>query len=141
MDATTHAYLAGIVDGEGYVGIRRTYGKRTGHFQGFVRVRMTDRAALDMLHATYGGSINPYSVEGNRKPGWLWQVRSRAASVALDSMRPYLRVKNEQADLVIRLQDTMAPQRLDPATIEERESIYGYISSLNRRGAPLPEGP
>lgn len=86
------AYLAGIIDGEGYVGV---HSHGAGKNQRFVmQVNMTDKDIVELLHATLGGHMRykkPYR-EGY-KPQWLWRVTAKQARCVYTQLEPYLRLK------------------------------------------------
>lgn len=97
------AYIAGIIDGEGC--ISRTNSRR-GEGPTFwrVTVSMTYKPVIDWL-GSFGGKVYPNSVgrPANLKPQYAWIVgRHSCVLVLLAAVRPYLTVKAELADRVIK---------------------------------------
>lgn len=108
LSNTDLAYTAGIVDGDGYIGISKTKGK-TYHlgYQMSLRVSVanTDELLIRWLHQYYGGHIRRKKVYPNHpRPVWAWTVASQVALVFLENILPYLRVKKTQAKVAIRFQ-------------------------------------
>lgn len=103
MDPIVLAYLAGVLDSDGSIGVRRsTYWQRHGGtapmFSERITVRQVERTALDLFAATFGGSValRPAHSSGGR-PLYDWQITDRKAAAALDVLLPYLRIKHAQA--------------------------------------------
>ena len=100
---TDFAYLAGIMDGEGYF----AGGRNTNSF-GF-RVSMSDYEAPRWLQETFGGLL--YERQTTHKPHLIWYI-SRQADLRflIAGVRPYLRVKGPRADAMLALLDHLAAQ-------------------------------
>lgn len=114
MKDTDLAYIAGIVDGEGYVGIKRTKGSR---YSERIQVRMVDEPAIRFLAETLGGwyyAEKPHC--NNGRPLFCYQSSDRAAATILRTLTPFLRVKAEQARIVLSL--TAHKADVPPAHIE-----------------------
>lgn len=93
----TLEYLAGIVDGEGY--IRSTV---SNHKYFYVRLQVvnTHRGLLDEIQRCFGGSIRDHAGTKPRlgkKPIWKWDTAGRNADRILNLILPHLIVKREQA--------------------------------------------
>ena len=89
------AYAAGIVDGEGCIGI---YGKVNTHML-IVKVGMCEPQAVDFLIEKFEALSNPYN---NRfGPVYRAAFTGPKAYAFLCLIRPYLRVKRTQADVAI----------------------------------------
>lgn len=117
-DESVLPYLAGIVDGEGYVGIKRSLSCRPdqvspGH-HARVCVKMNMPApAVQLLGARFGGRCAPE----NGRAMLCWQVTDAAAERALYALLPFLLVKRAQAEnaLALRmLQADSAQHRTKP---------------------------
>ena len=145
---TALAYLAGIIDGEGYIGIKRTTRRdaRSPIYHERIQVRMTDEAAIQFLAATLGGNYyreQPHANDG--RPLYCWQASDALACRILERVMPYLIVKRDQAENVLRLRasklDPRARRRGSPAArvmdvdvLAERETLYLRARDLNRTG-------
>jgi len=139
------AYAAGIIDGEGYIGISTTPGKRSTGFKAMVAVGMCDPEVVVWLAETFGGSVYCYAPRGTAKRGThRWQVTGETAAVFCRLVRPYLRLKHRQAELLVRYRED---QRLDhtrrggpggqtPADeVVVKHRYAGDIRALNQREA------
>lgn len=107
---TTLAYLAGLVDGEGYIGIKKTkpskaQGRQTPGYTARIQVRMVDEEAIRFLSETLGGWYyreKTAQVTGRRQL-YCYQASDRKAEGVLRSLFPYLRVKKSNARAVLIL--------------------------------------
>lgn len=120
----TLAYLGGIVDGEGYIGVKRT-GRR---YHARLQVGMVERHAIDVLRETFGGSLT-IEQHGRLRPIHRWHVSDRQAEQALRSLLPYLRVKRDQAIVVLGLRDFQREER------QHRTKVVGERQFPNQHGA------
>lgn len=131
-DSERFAYAAGIIDGEGWVGIKRTSRKdmNSPSFQARIQVRMVDEGAIRFLTDTLGGSYyreSPHAAAG--KPLFCWSIHSDAARKALRLVLPFLRIKRMQARKLLAL------QRLKARGHDHRTKVTGYREFPNQHGA------
>lgn len=147
VDEITLAYLAGIIDGEAYVGVKKSTRKDSVSpiYTERIQVRMVNETAISLLAYYLGGKYYKEKPPLGRKPLFCWQLSNIQACEALESVLPYLRVKKDQALNVLRMreskEDPRARLRGGPAgrpmpveVIEERELIYRRAKELNGRG-------
>lgn len=114
MNKIDLAYLGGLIDGEGYVGIKkakayRCQGRVTAAYHARIQVRMVDEGAIAFLAKTLGGwyyKEKPSCNEG--RPLYCWQASDKNAEKCLKALFPYMRVKNRQAKLVLKLRELLA---------------------------------
>jgi len=134
-------YTAGLFDGEGCIIIQRSQpykekGQISPSYWLNVNVAMTDKATIDWLKGTFGGSIADQTSRKNRpnrQPYYHWRITSQNAIPFLKSILPYLRVKKEQAKLAIQFQSQKhkhTSHKLTPQQIQWRESFKLKISQL-----------
>lgn len=105
------AYLAGVIDSDGSIGIKRsTYAMRVRGdstvpiYSERVMCRQVTLDAIQLLKDTFGGYLGvtkSYAVNG--KPLYSWQVTDLKAVACLRALRPFLRVKAAQADNALAL--------------------------------------
>lgn len=105
MTETQLAYAAGIIDGEGYIGINKKYSKT--HSSGYqyhirIDVTMTDFCIPIWLQSQFGGSV--YIHKGINKPDMRWNITCRDAEKFLIAILPFLIVKKKQAELALQFQ-------------------------------------
>lgn len=144
------AYLAGLIDGEGCIGIYK--GKSgSGHRMHSIRVivSMTDEAPVGFLHSLYGGRMREQPRPNGRSH---WKDRyevifadGKARQLLLDIL-PHLLVKRRQAEIALEFLEGRDEYHLkkggvkrgDPVLAaeewERRERLRQEIRELNRRG-------
>ena len=101
MKSEDTIYIAGFVDGEGSIGIRKDHKS----YAPILSLGHTDETICQWLKKTIGtGWVAP---RGSQKPEWKdqWQfgISGKKNLVpVLKELLPYLRVKKRQAELVIK---------------------------------------
>ena len=134
------AYLAGLIDGEGSISLSVRSDKTNRAWIGIrVAIGMTDEPVIRWLAATFGGSV---SHRTRRDPRWrdvfIWTISQQQAAALLKEVRPFLRVKYRQADVVMLVAADLKYHRWNPVTervIEGRQLAVKMMHELNRRGA------
>ena len=134
MKQTDLAYIAGIIDGEGYVGIKKSkayacQGRQTPGYTARIQVRMVDEPAIKFLAETLGGwyyKEKPHSAKG--RPLYCYQASDKVAEAILRTLLPFLRVKRVQAETVIALRD------LKKESAKHRTKVTGTRRFPNRVG-------
>lgn len=158
MKKTDLAYLAGAVDSDGTIGIKRsTYGMRHNNgggptFSERVALRQVTPEIPTMLHAHFGGALymtKGYPLAGKGRALYSWAVTDLRATACLKAILPFLRVKRAQAEncLVLRALKVRSKRKMTakgrghqgnaprPAEITAAmESAYETAKSLNRVG-------
>ena len=105
MDEFKIAWAAGIMDGEGCVGVR--WNKKRKSFTLVVSVTNTDPRMLITLKRMFGGSIqlaHSKNYKPHYKTTWGWFLVSTGACAMLQTVLPHLVVKRDQAELAITFQ-------------------------------------
>lgn len=111
MDETTLAYLAGVLDSDGTIGVKRnTYSVRVVGDSGQptyserIHIRQVERAALELFAETFGGNIGITDPSAKRgRPLWNWGQTDKKAAATLAALLPYLRIKRRQAENCLAL--------------------------------------
>lgn len=151
-------YLAGLIDGESYIGIKRT---KSNHqvsmlYQERIQVRMVDPEGLDLMKEVFGGSYyreKPHSDKG--RPLYCYQASDKQAAKILIALLPYLRIKRKVAETVLEFHTLRHyaienfPSRPDrttrlahtrPAIINNQmEALYNKVKDLihHREGGEI----
>lgn len=144
MKDTILAYTAGLVDGEGYIGLYKNYSAKDS-FSPVVKVVSTDLVMVPFMQQHFGGYVDTRKPpRPGSKQSYCWQIRNnRQVKPFLESILPYLRVKKARAEVVLSYIDTCKYRRVgydngtyttDPAVIKRRWEHYRKIRSLNQRG-------
>lgn len=144
----SHAYAAGLIDGDGYIGIEHikladTYAVR-------LAVAMVDKSAPvpHGMRRAYGGRISSIKPQTPmQRPKLRWAAQGTQASAAIALVRPHLVLKTEQADICLKLQSIIdggkaarGRHHWTAETREEARILKERIHELNLRG-PDPERP
>jgi hypothetical protein len=139
VEATEAAYLAGIIDGEGSIGIRKHIYKTGKHnnpgFAVYLEIRMTDKDSLLHITSVFGGNL---SMKGKTKKGrtiFDYKVYGNKAVDLLKITFPYLKAKQRQARIAI---DFSVLPNLTVANSEwlnsQRDARRNLISRFNQSG-------
>jgi hypothetical protein len=103
LSETEKAYAAGIIDGEGCIGVynTRTKGdKRAAYYQLTIRVCMRSPRIPFWFHERFPGSIHRGKTKFG-KPTYTWQARNVEAESVLQALIPYLFEKQDQAKVAL----------------------------------------
>lgn len=148
----TRRYLAGLIDGEGYIGIkpnRRPENRNRQHFAPMIKMALTEKSAylLFAIRDKLGGHIYKREYPNNFKynNAYYWDVHTyNIVKRVLDYVYPYLILKKEQAKLALELIQTKinTEERLNNGQIksvsleilEKRQRLYTLVKKLNKRG-------
>ena len=141
-------YLAGIIDGEGCIGINAIKNNgccNTRNFKVRLMVVNTDLRLICWLKENFGGSVsarNRKSFKKEWKDCYSWSIYCSQAGRLIALVYPYLIVKKQQAEIVIayrKIQElnktTHRGKRAVPLSL--REEISACVKFLNHRG-PKP---
>jgi len=143
---TERAYLAGILDGEGCLGI---YKIRRKYYITKIQVTNTRLKLLKWLQDRFGGNIyTSKDPRSNRKQVWNWTVAAKKAAIVAEAALPYLLLKRLQAEAIIKLQATRLNHELrrdikdrvivDNPMSTEYSNLYEKLKILNMRGSNAP---
>jgi hypothetical protein len=110
MKETDKAYIAGLLDGEAYIGIKKSNNRHNGTvnpiYQERVQVRMVDEQAIKFLTEMFGGNYHQDKPStSNGRPLFCFQASDSKAVGILKTVLPYLRVKRDSANIVLKLQN------------------------------------
>ena len=138
-------YIAGLIDGEGYIGIKKVRSKDAVSpvYHERIQVRMIHEGAIKFLTKTLGG--NYYCEKAHASNGrslFCWQASDALASHILRRILPFLIVKKRVARTVLQLraskEDPEARRRgspakrtMNPRILAHRESLYLRCKEIN----------
>ena len=146
MTELDKAWVAGLVDGEGSLALKRQIRKDVyiTNYQVWVTVGMSERpenrGALEWLHKHYGGSLGVQKrkgAEAHRRDKIAWTVVSQDGLRFLKDVQPYLRIKKEQARLLIDFQENWKSRfgmKRDPVKKLKHEWFFYQLRELNTKG-------
>ncbi len=144
---TVYAYLAGLIDGEGCISIRKTFQNGKDQFKPMIEVGMTDIEPMKLLQQTFGGSYWPEIVRGMKLPITKWRVTGSHIIPVLEPLLPYLLAKKRQAEIALTLARRIKRQGRPLPKIETdfRRTLYHALLMArkpnvgNKSNAPLIE--
>lgn len=138
--STTLAYLAGVIDSDGCITIKRRRVKTAAEWnmQACIFVRQVTDQAVTLLQQTFGGRINLRPSGPCGRPLYHWEAdRVRAANVA-KALLPYLRIKRRQAEIVLEFSKFVSdPTRRKMITYfrwENDEPCYSVAEAAALKG-------
>jgi hypothetical protein len=118
------AYLAGAMDSDGSIGIRRsTYSMRVSGdsrqpaYSERICLKQVTPQIPELLKETFGGSLmmqKPSAAKG--RPLYYWEATNAVAAKAIVLMLPYLRIKRAQAENCLALRASKSLPRSDTHT-------------------------
>jgi len=119
------AYAAGIVDGEGCIGIFRRVNRQA--FRTHITVAMCELAVPEFLFQIFGGSLSKHErlFRPNAREQYVWLVAAQKAAECARAILPYLRIKQAQAENLIELQEIN--QKIRAATTTQRAERGGGL--------------
>lgn len=141
----TLAYLAGLVDGEGYIGIKKARRKDavSAIYHERIQVRMIHEGSIKLLADTLGGSYYRETMAQRRgRPLFCYQASDALAADILRKLLPYLVIKRSSAETVLKLRDSKsdplarrrgspARRTMDPSVLTCRNALYERCKALN----------
>ena len=140
MEATELAYIAGIIDGEGFITIRRER-HINDRYSLHVGAGNTDRPLLEWLQASFGGKLVFSPKPEGYKDFFQWAIVSRSANNFLILILPYLRIKKDQAELALLFQagkiNKLTGKRRGNRTPSEKifeNACHVQMSGMNKKG-------
>jgi hypothetical protein len=142
----SYEYIAGLFDGDGCVSCsliqqRSAAGKLYGKTLMMPHVGIFNQnleVLLEVMNTMECGEV--LACVGNRKKGntgaYRWDLNKTDIRLALDKLLPYLRVKREQAQVMLLLLDTTKGKAngnrpLTPEVIQQRQLLVAKLGELN----------
>jgi hypothetical protein len=125
---TEKAYIAGLFDGEGTIGIwpnsERKYGCR-------VAIYNTHKEVMDWLSMKMGGAVDVQSKD--KRPCYRWQISHRQSiRVFIKAVQPYTIIKAAQLRLMLEFFQT------DSGSQERRMELVQAMKDAKRESHPTP---
>lgn len=134
-------YLAGLIDGEAYIGITKSIRKDNGRvrYAPSCRIRMTDYAIVKSLHLLFSGSYHYYrKTPKKHKDQWEWVLDYKQGRDFIEKILPYLKIKKPQALVYLEyykaIPDRRGRKKRTDAEIQAAELLYQKMRKLNKRG-------
>lgn len=133
---TDVAYVAGLVDGEGCIRIKkskayRCQGRATPGYHASIQIKMVDRDAVEFVARVLNGWTceSKASLKSGR-PFFACYISDQKAEDATRLLLPFLRVKRRQAEKLLEL------RLLQKEGAKHRTKVVGYRNFPNKYGTP-----
>ncbi len=150
---TDAAYIAGVIDSDGYIGVSKTK-STNGNICYYSRlsIAMKQPEAVEFVSKIYNKKFNLRKVHttlANKKYTWMntvFEANSIKVKEILIDTFPYLKVKKQQAKLILELIEHINQFRQKPKSVNgqfvgtapipiksriRREQIYKEVKKLN----------
>lgn len=139
-------YLAGIIDGEGYLGILKNKSslskKWNYYYSSAVKVASTDKRMPIMLQNEFGGYLSDrLHPQVNHKNSYSWEIKNDTQVLNfLDKIQDKLVIKSDQAKVLremVEFRNSIRHRMFQGYTEEDFgvfEDLYLQIRHLNYRG-------
>ena len=143
MSKLQAAYLAGLIDGEGYIGILQTkkgnkaewHSLREFMYCPVLKVAMTNKDIVEYLYQSFGGSFETRKAHHNNRESYAWTCRKALVGKFLRYIHPYLRIKKRQAEIIFRFPHIPAGKKISDEIYGLRQKLYNEIRTLNKVGS------
>lgn len=100
------AYLAGVIDSDGYITVHRSMRNGKAYCAARIGIAGTRRQPHDLAASLWGGKISIYAPKNPRhRSQFQWCRTGDVAASAIKQVQPYLRVKREQARIALQVQE------------------------------------
>lgn len=141
------AYLAGFIDGEGCLNIRKNP-----NWVIRVQVYNTKPSVIYWIRDSFGGRVwmKEHPADKNWKSSYTYEATAKIAYLLLKAVFPFLRLKKEQAEMLIRFQEEKDKRKkmngqnkigqftgihaLSEEELSRRGAMLNRIAELNKRG-------
>lgn len=139
MIDTDLAYMAGLVDGEGCVGVHL---RKRGDMLTVLNVANTDPNLMSWIQERFGGRIYIHKRHKD-KPRWKvclsWRVVNLQARSILKVLIPFLTIKKERAELAIGASSLhgVRGRGRKVSNMSARIALAKTFRELNRTGASI----
>ena len=154
MNKLTASYLAGLIDGEGSLEIRKRKKPECKNgimYVARIRITLTDKTLIYWLKDSFGGWISERIGKENHKDSYEWCLNYGSNKKFLDKVFPYLKVKKKHGEILKKFLNTFKKdsykivknklgygtglhKELTDKIVKEREELYQQIKELNIRG-------
>ncbi|PIR21429.1 MAG: hypothetical protein COV45_01390 [Deltaproteobacteria bacterium CG11_big_fil_rev_8_21_14_0_20_47_16] len=121
MTKTDLAYIAGIIDGEGTITLSRHHSNQTPSPE--ISVADTSLRLLQHLKKVY---------KNHHTPSYVWTLRSNSALALMESILPWLLIKDKRAKLILRDYKRLTPRngRYTTKQLKQKLALAKRVQSL-----------
>ena len=135
MNDIEKAYLAGLVDGDGYIGIMKSDKQGRINYYLVFQIQLTNEKLLKYAAGLIGDKVTgPYKY-GDRKDIFSLSIIGKKAAKVIEQIAPYLMGKVVQAELaeLFPIGATAGGGPMDAETKSVQAHIYEDMKALNNK--------
>lgn len=127
-------YLAGFMDGEGWIGLIKHHQKNCYHVE--VSVCNTNKQIIEMIHESFGGKYSKYIYKKRLQNKTIYKVTwwGYGAQEFLKQIKDKLIIKWAQAELCILFPIGEQGYRVLPMVKNLQIQLYKELQKLNKVG-------
>lgn len=137
-----HAYLAGIIDGEGYIGVTKVQKNKSLYYTCKLSISNTDFNLMLWLVENFGGNYFATTLHSKeQKIVYIWKPHKDKLEEVLMKVLKYSVIKKTRIELMLKFRKTIihnqGSRRWKGRTEETkriRSDIFEQMKTLNRRG-------
>ena len=136
IEATTLAYLAGVIDSDGFISAHRKKRGDLTYTAPLIGISGTSPEPYELAYSVWGGSLFTYAPKNpQHRLQFQWQAVGVRAANAIRDIEPYLRSKSRQASIAIEMWKMIdgGVHRTDSRLFD----MASQLSDLNLRNPPL----
>ena len=134
------AYLAGIIDGEGSIGIEKlspTATRKKTYYIARLCIINTDISLIHWINDNFSdGSWHERKVPLNHKRCYRWHIFGKNLEFLLKALLPYLIIKQQHAKIVLEFRKTTGKtgKKITDEISQEQFGWYEACKILNKQG-------
>lgn len=134
------AYVAGVLDSDGWFSIKMSKGKKSPVFQIRMGVSNTNIELILFFKQNFGGTFRERKrKETNWKNEFIWELGNLKAYELIKRVKEHLIIKKQQAEICIKLQESLNKNNADSKGLTTEVINYRFIlkekiNNLNKRG-------
>lgn len=135
-EITKLSYFAGIVDGEGSIGIEHLSPTKNRHKDYYVcrlTVINTNEDLMKLLVGFFKGKYDKRKKIEGRKTCYRWHVFGKDLEEAIKKLYPFIFIKKKQAEIVLKYRKTVGETgwNVSDEVLEERKKLWLQCKELN----------
>ncbi len=136
---TILSYFAGIIDGEGSIGIEhlKPRGKRMkDYYTCRLTVINTNEDIMKLLVHHFKGTYDTRKKIGGRKTCFRWHVFGKDLEDALKRLEPHIFIKKQQLEIVLKYRETVGKTgwNVSDEVLSQRKELWLACKKLNSVG-------
>lgn len=142
-DKIQNAYLAGFLDGEGYIAIMKRRERQVKDmYIPYIVVANTQKEVLNLFQKQFGGKLYLKKFKNYKwKNCYRWDIRGSQVKKILECLLPYLVLKRKQAESLLKyitksygVYFRKGCKGMPIQFHKDRIKIYEKMRQLNRKG-------